>query len=398
MRNLLLITGLLLFFLAEVLRIYFVLPYTVNQEIHATQIAYFSYENIVWIRIVALLLVAYPALNIFRNGKIWKKIALFTCVMISIIAAYYSNIYLNASHKYQPLAIKNFTLKRDNKISTDKQIIGVSLNGETKAYPLQLVGYHHFITDTIGNKPVLITYCTICRSARVYSLLVNGKPDKFELVGLNRFNAVLKDSATKSWWQQATGVAIAGPMKGKSLNELSFQQASLSSWLRKYPGSKILQPDPRYAQQYALLESYDKTAFKNGIIETDSATYSAKSLIIGFVNKSRGHSYDWNKINYVKMFEDTLPGTPFLITVEGDNTSFHVWKRDVKDHVLEFEKTKNANEITDINTSSIWNMDGHCIEGELKGTQLEEIQSYQETRESWNSFHPNTDESDIPAH
>ena len=142
----------------------------------------------------------------------------------------------------------------------------------------------------------------------------------------------------------------------------------------------------------------DKSAFKGGVIETDAATYCAKSLIIGFVSKSHAKSYDWNKINYVRMLEDTLPGTPVLITVEGDNTSFHVWKRDIKGDVLQFEKTNNADEIKDVNTSSIWNMNGRCIEGELKGTRLDEIQSYQETRKSWNSFQPGSDESDIPVH
>lgn len=397
MRNFFLFTGIILAFSAEALKTYFILPFSFSQNVNAVEVAWFFYHNIVWIRVTAFLLVAYPALYIFRNGRTWKRIALSCCLILYGAVIVFSNTNLKASEKYQPLLTKKFALRAWNKITTDKQVIGVLINGEAKAYPIQLVGYHHFVSDTIGNIPVIITYCTICRTARVYSLKINGKPDKFSLVGVNRFNAVLEDSSTKSWWQQATGKAIAGPLKGETLEEIPSRQASLFSWLLQHPTSGILQPDDAYAPQYAILEPYGRSSFKGNIVQIDSATYKSKSLVVGVANKNSAKAYDWNKLSYIKVLEDSLPGTSVLITVENDNTSFHVWNREVNDQVLQFEKINNAGAIRDVNTSSVWNMNGECIEGELKGTKLTEIQSYQETRESWDNFHPGSEESDIPT-
>ncbi|MBL0051447.1 MAG: DUF3179 domain-containing protein [Bacteroidetes bacterium] len=46
--------------------------------------------------------------------------------------------------------------------------------------------------------------------------------------------------------------------------------------------------------------------------------------------------------------------------------------------------------ITDRQTNSIWNVEGVCIQGELKGTKLKPLQGYQEFWHSWKTFHPNT--------
>ena len=96
------------------------------------------------------------------------------------------------------------------------------INGEAKAYPIQLIGYHHQVMDTVGNEPVIITYCTVCRTGRVYSSSLNGRHESFRLVGMDHFNAVFEDETTKTWWQQATGEAIAGPLKGSAAQRNSI--------------------------------------------------------------------------------------------------------------------------------------------------------------------------------
>lgn len=59
----------------------------------------------------------------------------------------------------------------------------------------------------------MVTYCTVCRTGRVYSPMVNGKLETFRLVGMDHFNAMFEDASTKSWWRQSNGDCIAGPLK-----------------------------------------------------------------------------------------------------------------------------------------------------------------------------------------
>lgn len=395
MKKLLLTVGIVLIFLSEILRTVFLLPFAASQHLHAIGWAYFFYEHIAWLRLLAFLLMVYPAIYILRNSRTWKKIALGTGIMLYGLLFFYLNFYIVSADMYQQPGIKKFAVKESNKVSTDKLVIGISLNDEAKAYPVQQIGYHHFISDTVGKVPLIVTYCSICRSGRIYSSLIDGQTHTFGLVGVNRFNAVLRDPGTKSWWQQATGMAIAGPMKGKSLEELPSRQVTLSSWLKTYPKSTIMQPDPGYINQYKLFADLEGGAFKGAVMQTDSASYKAKSLVVGIMNEGKAKAYDWNKLRHKRVVEDSLKGLHVLLTVEKDNVSFHAWNRQLEGHTLQFVKLNDDTQVKDMNTGSTWNLSGTCIEGALEGKQLEEIQSYQETRQSWNEFHPDTEEHDM---
>src|ERR1700709_282206 len=109
-----------------------------------------------------------------------------------------------------------------------KLIIGVVVARRAKPCRIEIIGYHHQVRDTIGNTPVMITYCTVCRTGRVFSPFVNGRAEDFRLVGMDHFNAMFEDARTKSWWQQATGVSIAGPLRNTQLTELPSSQSSLA--------------------------------------------------------------------------------------------------------------------------------------------------------------------------
>ena len=54
----------------------------------------------------------------------------------------------------------------ENKVDPNRLVIGVSINGEAKAYPIQFLGYHHHVQDTVGGKPIMVTYCTVCRTGQ----------------------------------------------------------------------------------------------------------------------------------------------------------------------------------------------------------------------------------------
>lgn len=102
-------------------------------------------------------------------------------------------------------------------------------------------------------------------------------------------------------------------------------------------------------------------------------------------------AYDWNDLLQQKLINDSLNAVPLVLVVEKDSASFHAWNRTVNGQVLEFVLSESGeNSIQDSNTGSLWNMDGLCIEGELKGQQLAIVPAYQEFWHSWRQFHPGT--------
>jgi len=389
MNRFILITGLLLLFAAEILRVYFIMPFPGSQKAETVGFAYWLGRNITWVRWVLLALIAWPLVQIFRNDKWWKRILLAGLLVLYCIIFFFVNFRFEADKMFYQPKHKNFSAA-DTKGADTVLVIGVAINGEAKAFPIQIIGYHHQVKDTIGNTPAIITYCTVCRTGRVFSPVVDGKPETFRLVGMDHFNAMFEDATTKSWWQQATGVAIAGPLKGKSLAEIPSQQLSLAAWLRLYPNSTVLEPDSSYKKRYKNLAGYNKGTIDGSLEKRDSASWQFKSWVIGIVHEHTTRAYDWNDLVKKELIEDSLPGMPVLIALENDSASFHVWSRQVNGQSLHFEKNKLQNTLTDTNTRSNWDMNGNCTEGTLKGSQLKTVQSYQEFWHSWKNFHPAT--------
>ena len=389
MNRFILITGLLLLFAAEILRVYFIMPFPGSQKAETVGFAYWLGRNITWVRWVLLALIAWPLVQIFRNDKWWKRILLAGLLVLYCIIFFFVNFRFEADKMFYQPKHKNFSAA-DTKGADTVLVIGVAINGEAKAFPIQIIGYHHQVKDTIGNTPAIITYCTVCRTGRVFSPVVDGKPETFRLVGMDHFNAMFEDATTKSWWQQATGVAIAGPLKGKSLAEIPSQQLSLAAWLRLYPNSTVLEPDSSYKKRYKNLAGYNKGTIDGSLEKRDSASWQFKSWVIGIVHEHTTRAYDWNDLVKKELIEDSLPGMPVLIALENDSASFHVWSRQVNGQSLHFEKNKLQNTLTDTNTRSNWDMNGICTEGTLKGSQLKTVQSYQEFWHSWKNFHPAT--------
>lgn len=390
MRTSLLITGLLLLLAAEILRVYFIMPFPGSQRNDTIGFAYWLHNNILWLRVLGLALIIYPVIHIFQHARIWKKVLLSAGLVLYALVFYCFNFRFLADKMFYQPQQKRFANAVSNRIPEEKLVIGVTINNEARAYPIQLIGYHHQVRDTIGNTPVMVTYCTVCRTGRVFSPVVNGKLETFRLVGMDHFNAMFEDATTKSWWQQATGVAVAGPLKGTALPEIASKQLTLSAWLRQYPGSLVLQPDSAFTAQYEDLALFDKGTINSGLEKRDSASWKFKSWVIGISHDKTAKAYDWNELVAEKMIQDSLPGLPVLIVLERDTVSFHVWNRHVDGNYLQFIKNGDADQFKDVNTQSTWDMSGLCTEGVLKGKRLKAVQAYQEFWHSWKQFHPHT--------
>jgi Protein of unknown function (DUF3179) len=273
-------------------------------------------------------------------------------------------------------------------VDTNQLIIGIFMNGVAKAYPIEIIGYHHQVQDSAGGTPVMVTYCTVCRTGRVYSPFVHDRYERFRLVGMDHFNALFEDESTKSWWRQVTGEAVAGPLRGENLRELPSTQMRLGSWIREYPKTLILQPDIRFNKQYEDLQGFDSGTIKGSLEKRDSSSWNFKSWIVGINPNGHAKAYDWNDLVQDKIINDSVVNTPVVLVLEDDGVSFHVWNRLVDGRILRFEWDAYTQSIHDQETHSSWSWNGTCVEGPLKDSKLIPIQSYQEFWHSWRTFHP----------
>jgi hypothetical protein len=385
-----LIVCLFLLIVTEIARVYFIMPFPGSQYRNTIDIAYFLNNNIWWIRIVLICLMPLPLLYFMRKGRLWQKILITVVLLFYIVVAYAFNFkFLADKMFYQPKEKLFATAQKDTTEKT-RLVIGVAINNEAKAYPIEIIGYHHQVKDTVGGEPIMVTYCTVCRSGRVFSPFVNNKPEQFRLVGMDHFNAMFEDATTKSWWRQENGVAITGPLKGTQLKEIPSAQMALQDWLALHPNSLVLQPDTNFKVRYDSLKGYDEGTIDGGLEHTDTASWQRKSWIVGVTINNISKAYDWNELEKKKIIEDSIENKFLLVTIASDEKTFYVLDRELNNQVLNFYLDTN-NIVTDKQTHSQWLTDGMCFSGQFKGQRLQMMQAYQEFWHSWKAFHPRTE-------
>ncbi|MEM6985114.1 MAG: DUF3179 domain-containing (seleno)protein [Pseudomonadota bacterium] len=294
------------------------------------------------------------------------------------------NHYWVGRVKFKPLPNPSFAQAADSSVDPAVAVVGVTANGAAKAYPTSMLFYHHQVPDEIGGQPIWATYCGLCRSGRIYDRTVDGQTLDFQLVGAITFNAVFKDFQTNSWWRQETGEAVKGPQSGKALSDLPFQQMSLANWLEMHPDSDILQYDPDFKMQYVMRDrimNYEASLPGWHMQETPP-------LVVGVEVGDAARAYDWNQLQRRRMVMDELGSTPLLVVSAADETFAAVYDRRVGGDTLNFEFADEV--LTDTSSGSKWDQFGRCVEGQLAGTQLTALQSYQQYVRAWVSFHADT--------
>ena len=398
MKRLILVFGILLLFATEILRVYFIMPFPGSQRSNSIDFAYFIDRNRLWLRIAGWVLVGYALLiqptkrrNLYaprRKRSLWPAIGLSSFAILYAIVFYFFNYRFEADKMFEQPQVLAFTDSSNHYLNDSRLVIGVVVNNEARAYPIQLIGYHHQVRDTLGRTPIMVTYCTVCRTGRVYSPRVRGRDETFRLVGMDHFNAMFEDDRTKSWWQQATGIAVAGPLKGQRLAEIPSAQYSLGEWLQLHPTSKVMQPDPDDTAHYAKLLHYDDGTIEGSLEHRDSMSWKAKSWVVGVLAGNSAKAYDWNWISSHRVTQDTIGLIPVLIYSSGDN--FVAFSRMSGGRTLGFQRRGDPALLQDTTTWSVWSENGLCTGGPLKGQQLQPLQSYQEFWHSWSHFHPMT--------
>ncbi len=388
MKRILLLLAVVLLFAAEFATVYFIMPFPGSQENDSLPFAYWLHHNISWIRALLLVAIIWLLLPRLRSGSRGGKIVWAVIALLYGALFYMVHFQMKADKMfYQPGTVL-LQPAASNAVDTNKLVIGVVVNGEARAYPIQMIGYHHQVRDSIGNTPIMVTYCTVCRTGRVFSPIVNGRTENFRLVGMDHFNAMFEDETTKSWWQQATGLAVAGPLKGIQLTEIPSSQVQLDAWLRQYPQSLVLQGDSNFSDKYTRMDSYDKGSGQSDLTRRDSSSWKNKSWVLGIDHAGINKAYDWNELVTRRCINDSAGDKAWLVMVEKDSSSFHAYDRRVDS--LRLVMVPEEDGLRDQQTGSSWNTDGLAIDGPLKGKQLQRLPAYQEFWHSWRHFHPGT--------
>ena len=174
---------------------------------------------------------------------------------------------------------------RSKYVVTADRVIGVEINGKSRAYPLNVMNVHEVVNDELAGVPIAVTFSPLCDSAIVFDRRVNGKPLQFGVSGLlldsnlvmyDKQAAVVAQSSmdsqdakpatqvgmnadqaqpvaaasASSLWSQMAGKAIAGPALASELAQIpNVNVCTWKHWLATHPTTEVILPDPQDEQR-----------------------------------------------------------------------------------------------------------------------------------------------------
>ncbi|WP_111670901.1 DUF3179 domain-containing (seleno)protein [Algoriphagus litoralis] len=372
--------GLVLLVLFEFLKVYFIMPMPGSQQWNSIDFAYFLHEFRWVFRIVSLLMIVVSLAPAFSTSNKWlPALGMITAVAIAGVF----NFKLAADAMFQEPKALSF-LSRDTFEESDSTlVVAIENGGEAKAYPIRYIVYHHQVRDSLGGDPVMVTYCSVCRTGRVFSPVVDGKVNAFRLVGMDHFNAMFEDSETGSWWQQATGEAITGDVKGKKLAEIESIQLTAGAFFKAYPEGKIMAPDPHFLSKYDSLGKFEKGKSESQLTGTDPFSWKNKSWVVGVDLAGGAKAYDWNKLKEQGSIRDQVADQEIVILLNQDTQSFVVFE--IPSDTKSYRWTGDTLYLD----ASPYTFTGKSLDPSQ--TDLKRLKAYQEFWHSWRTFRPETD-------
>jgi hypothetical protein len=138
-------------------------------------------------------------------------------------------------------------------LADNEPVLGLSIDGDARAYPLRILIWHEIVNDMVGGVPVAVTYCPLCNTGIVFDRRVGNRVLTFGTTGkLRHSDLVMYDRTTESWWQQFLGEAIVGELTGTRLTMLPARLESFANFKKRAPGGRVQVPPGDGRASYGL--------------------------------------------------------------------------------------------------------------------------------------------------
>lgn len=380
MRPRLLYLAAFLLFTAPTLLYYYLLwPLPGSQGLDSLRLAYHLHGLLPWLQIAGAGLALFATVRVFRTSPGWKTWTWMTILAAVAIGSLVLTHKVSAAAIFRPPETVAFARGTSDELPPETLVMGITAGDIAKAYPIRLLAYHHQLEDELDGEPITVTYCSMCRTGKVFRPVVGDQQLHFELIGAQYLNSVYRDLETGTWWYQANGRGMVGPLAGERLPELRADQMTLENWLQLHPDSLVFQPEPASSEGYQLF----------GFDRWDSLRSNADNppiwrWVVGVEHGSTARAYPWALLTGERLILDEIDGSPIAVFLHSDQLSHRVWDRRLDGTVLELTLSPDHDDqLFDAASGTVFGFDGVAIEGPLAGQRLEVVSS---TVEYWHSF------------
>lgn len=291
-------------------------------------------------------------------------------------------------------------------------VVGVAINGDTRAYPLRILTRHELVNDTVGGMPVTVSYCPLCNSGVIYDRRVADRVLDFGTSGsLYQSSLVMYDRQTQSLWTHFDGRAVVGYLAGAQLDFYPVQIIAWNEWRQDNPDGQVLIGEAgglaldAYGRNpyvgYETSESLLSPSFQSEAIDE---RLPRKERVIGLRNaEGEAVAIRHSHLREAKVVELTFNGLPLVVwnlpgatsaidtgvVYEGQDVgTTGVFSALLDDIALTFEPAEGG--FRDRETNSLWSVTGKAIGGIYEGTQLTPQEFLDTFWFAWSTFNKST--------
>jgi hypothetical protein len=216
----------------------------------------------------------------------------------------------------------------------DELVFGAAVEGEYRAYPLRIMDWHEMINDTIGGKPVALSYCTLCRSGILYD---TQKPEGGHFVFgtsgvLYRSNKLMIDEDTLSLWSNLTGEPVVGKLTASSirLQVLPMTLTTWEEWRTLHPETTVLDLTALQSQYAFLYDPGAADESREGVsfpVWQKDSRMKRNDEVYALIVDGKPKAYSVDGVIVAGVVNDTIGDTTIVLVADPVSGSIRAFSR-----------------------------------------------------------------------
>jgi len=225
----------------------------------------------------------------------------------------------------------------------------------------------------------------------VWKRTLAGRVLSFYLAGINNQNFLMRDRETGSWWQQITGKAVYGPLRGAALELAPSDELSYGLWKAESPDGQVLAPVARYQKEYD--SKWETEVAKLPVVISFPGTeLKSRDVVVGLEVSGASRAYPQNTILKQSPIQDHLGGSPILVVAGTDGKSVRAFVSRIDGSDVEFFRKSGTSDfvLVDSVSASEWNFKGCAVAGPATGKCLAPLPAIKDYWFDWRNYHQDT--------
>lgn len=286
-------------------------------------------------------------------------------------------------------------------------VLAVEVDGDARAYPVQILTWHEIVNDTIGGRPITVSFCPLCNSALAYDRRVGDRVLDFGTSGkLLNSALVMYDRQTESLWSHFTAEAFAGVLTGEQLDTIPVAMLPWEDWARANPDGLVLSRETGHSRDYGRnpYVGYDDADSSPFAFEGEvDDRLPAMTRVVAIEEGEATVAVPLEKLVEERVLETTVGDSDVVVWAKSgmasaldrasiadgaDVGATAVFAPEVDGRRLTFRP--DGEHFVDEQTGSTWNLLGEAVDGPLEGTELEPVEHLDTFWFAWASFQPDT--------